>query len=69
MFSKFTVEYDEKFMQYAVVKWQDVSSTVRSGETVARFPLRTDAEIACNQEIAAFKYELDTADIGCEFDV
>ncbi len=59
----YTVEYNEDFGRYEIVRWTHIKNGVRSGTTIDRFYVEQDAH-----EVCEFYNDTELPDIGCEFD-
>ena len=57
--NKYTVEYDDEFGYcYEVVEWSDATNSVRTGETVAKFFSKEEADAECDILNAGYEYTL-----------
>lgn len=63
----YTAEYHDKTMDFRVVRWTQLSNSVRSGESIDRFETEQEA-----MEVAAILNEGEALDLynnqSCEFD-
>ena len=63
----YTAEYHDKTMDFRVVRWTQLSDSVRSGESIDRFETEQEA-----MEVAAILNEGEALDLynnqSCEFD-
>ena len=78
----YTAEYHDKTMDFRVVRWTQLSNSVRIGDSIDRFETEEEAmEVAADLNRAEdqadeqsylenliARFEADNADIGCEFD-
>ena len=78
----YTAEYHDKTMDFRVVRWTQLSNSVRIGDSIDRFDTEEEAmEVAADLNRAEdqadeqsylenliARFEADNADIGCEFD-
>lgn len=78
----YTAEYHDKTMDFRVVRWTQLSDSVRIGDSIDRFETEEEAmEVAADLNRAEdqadeqsylenliARFEADNADIGCEFD-
>ena len=78
----YTAEYHDKTMDFRVVRWTQLSNSVRIGDSIDRFDTEEEAmEVAADLNRAEdqadeqsylenliSRFEADNADIGCEFD-
>ena len=78
----YTAEYHDKTMDFRVVRWTQLSDSVRIGDSIDRFDTEEEAmEVAADLNRAEdqadeqsylenliARFEADNADIGCEFD-
>jgi len=78
----YTAEYHDKTMDFRVVRWTQLSDSVRIGDSIDRFETDEEAmEVAADLNRAEdqadeqsylenliARFEADNADIGCEFD-
>lgn len=46
---KYTVDYDDKYMQYCVVRWTLISPGIYSGESVYRDSVQENAVAMCEE--------------------